>query len=63
MSNLSTCVFQLAYFIFNAKLEISTCEIFLMLAFVAYLDKSTLTLISPPNASYGFGKNWFIFIR
>ena len=30
-SNLSTSVFNLAKFVFNAKLEVSTCEIFLML--------------------------------
>ena len=35
MSNLSTSVFKLAKFIFNAKLEVSTCEIFFMSAFVA----------------------------
>ena len=35
ISNLSTSVFKLAKFVFNAKLEVSTCEIFLMSAFVA----------------------------
>ena len=35
MSNLSTSVFKLAKFVFNAKLEVSTCEIFLISAFVA----------------------------
>ena len=35
MSNLSTSVFKLAKFEFNAKLEVSTCEMFLMSAFVA----------------------------
>ena len=35
MSNLSTSVFRLAKFIFNAKLEVSTCEIFLISDFVA----------------------------
>ena len=34
ISNLSTSVFKLAKFVFNAKLEVSTCEIFLMSAFV-----------------------------
>ena len=47
MSNLSTSVFKLAKVVFNAKLEVSTCEIFLI---------STLTSISPLNASYGSGK-------
>ena len=35
MSNLSTSVFKLAKFDFSAKLEVSTCEIFLISAFVA----------------------------
>ena len=34
-SNLSTSVFKLAKFVFNAKLEVSTCEILLIFAFVA----------------------------
>ena len=35
ISNLLTSVFKLAKFVFNAKLEVSTCEIFLISAFVA----------------------------
>ena len=35
ISNLSTSVFKLTKFVFNAKLEVSTCEIFLISAFVA----------------------------
>ena len=35
ISNLSTSVFKLAKFVFNAKLEVSTCEIFVMSASVA----------------------------
>ena len=35
MSNLSISVFRLAKFFFNAKLEASTCEIFLISVFVA----------------------------
>ena len=35
ISNLSTSVFKLAKFAFNAKLEVSTCEIVLISAFVA----------------------------
>ena len=35
MSNLSTLVFKVAKFVFNAKLEVSTCEIFIISAFVA----------------------------
>ena len=35
ISNLSTSVFKLAKFDFRAKCEASTCEIFLMFAFVA----------------------------
>ena len=34
MSNLSTSVFELAKFVFNAKLEVSTCEISLISAFL-----------------------------
>ena len=35
ISNLSTSIFKLAKFVFNAKLEVSTCEIFLISVFVA----------------------------
>ena len=35
MSNLSNSVFKLAKFVFNAKLDVSVCEIFLISAFVA----------------------------
>ena len=35
ISNLSTSAFKLTKFVFNAKLELSTCEIFLISAFVA----------------------------
>ena len=49
ISNLSTSVLKLAKFVFNAKLEVSTCEMFLMSAFIGYFERSTLTLISPPN--------------
>ena len=35
ISNLSTSVFKLAKIIFNAKLDLSTCEIFLISVFVA----------------------------
>ena len=35
MSNLSTSVFKPAKFVFKAKLEVSTCETFLMSVFVA----------------------------
>ena len=35
MSNLSTSVFKVAKFVFNAKLEVSTCETFIISAFVA----------------------------
>ena len=34
MSKLSTSVFKLAKFVFNTKLEVSTCEIFLISVFV-----------------------------
>ena len=35
MSNLSTSVFKLDKLVFNAKLEVSTCEIFSIFVFVA----------------------------
>ena len=35
MSNLSASVFKLVKFVFSAKLEVSTCEIFLISVFVA----------------------------
>ena len=35
ISNLSTSAFKLAKFVFNAKLEVSACEIFLISVFVA----------------------------
>ena len=56
MSNLPTSVFRLAKFDINAKLEVSTCEIFFISAFVTQLDKSTLTLIFAPNFLNGLGK-------
>ena len=37
ISNLSTSVFKLAKFVFNTKLEVSTCEMFLTSAFVDQL--------------------------
>ena len=57
MSNLSTSVFKLATFVVNAKLEVSTCEIFLISVYVALLDKSILTLILSPKCELnGLGK-------
>ena len=50
-SNLSTSVFKLAKFDFNAKLEVSTCEMFLMSAFVAKFERSTLTLMFLSNGN------------
>ena len=35
ISNLSTSVFKLDKLVFNAKIEVSTCEIFLISVFVA----------------------------
>ena len=60
ISNWSASVFKLSKFAFNAKLEVSACEIFLISAFVASFERSTLTLISPPNGSYGLGKYWIV---
>ena len=61
ISNLSTSVFKLAKFDFSAKLLTSTCHTFLKLVFVASLDKSTLTLMSPPKGSEGVGRYWLIY--
>ena len=47
ISNLSTSVFKIAKFVFNAKLEVSACEISLISAFVASFERSPITLISP----------------
>ena len=63
MSNLSISAFKLAKFVFDAKHDVSTCEIFLMSAFVAEFERSTLTLISPPNASIWFRKILTHFIQ
>ena len=35
MSNLSTSIFKQAKIVFSTKLEVSTCEIFLVSGFVA----------------------------
>ena len=56
ISSLSTLVFKLAQFDFSAKLLTSTCVIFFRSVFIALLDKSTLTLMSPSEGSYGLGK-------
>ena len=45
MCDLSTSVFRLAKFVFSAKFEVSICVI----VFVAWLERSTLTLIFPPK--------------
>ena len=50
-SILSTSVFELAKFYFSAKLLTSTCDTFFKSVFVAQLDKSTVTLMSPPKGS------------
>ena len=62
MSNLSTSVFRLFKFVFNEKLEVSTCEMFLMSDFVAWFESSSLAIIFLPNGLYGFGKTWLFFI-
>ena len=46
MSNVSSLVFKLAKFVFNAKTEVSTCEMFLISVSVAEFERSTLTLMS-----------------
>ena len=55
MSNLSTSIFKLIKSDFAASLNVSVLVAFFKSVFVAKLDKSTLTLISPPNGSYGLG--------
>ena len=55
MSNLSTSVFRLAKLALSAKLEVSTCEIFLISVFVASLLRSILTFI-PKCELYGLEK-------
>ena len=44
-------VFKLVKFDFSAKLLTSSCDTFFKSVFVAQLDKSTLTLMSPPKGS------------
>ena len=39
ISNLSTSVFRLPKLVFDAKLEVPMCEIFLISVFVTYLDQ------------------------
>ena len=63
MSNLSNSVFGLAKFVFSAKLEVSTCVTFLRSVFVAYFERSTLTLMFPLKLPNGLGNNWLVFIR
>ena len=51
ISSLPTSVFKLVKFDFSAKLPTSSCDTFFKSVFVAQLDKSTLTLMSPPKGS------------
>ena len=53
MSNLSTSVFELARFTFDAKLLMSTCVTFLKSVFVAELLRSNSTLMVCPELLYG----------
>ena len=55
MSNLSASTFGLIKSDFAASLNVSVLVAFFKSVFVAKLDKSTLTLIYPPNGSYGLG--------
>ena len=56
ISNLSTSAFKLTRSDFAANLDVSIPVTFLESDFVAQLDKSTLTLTSPPNGSYSLSK-------
>ena len=62
MSNLSTSVFRLAKFAFNAKLEVSKCVTFFRSVFAAQFERSTVTLIFPTKPLNGLGKYLLIFI-
>ena len=63
ISNLSRWDFKLAKSAFLAKDDVSTPVVFFKSAFIAYLDKFTLTLMSPANGSNGLRKYWLIFIQ
>ena len=56
MSNLSTSAFKLTKPDFASSLDVSIPLTFFKSVFVGYLDKSTLTLMSPAKVSYGLGK-------
>ena len=62
ISNLPILAFRLAKSLFSAKDDGLTLVGFFKFAFVAWLDKSALTLMSPPNDSCRLGKYWFVFI-
>ena len=62
MSNLSTSVFKLAKFAFNAKLEVSKCVTFFRSVLAAQFERSTVTLIFPTKPLNGLGKYLLIFI-
>ena len=50
---LSTSVFNLAKFDSTTRLDVSISVDFFKSVFVGQLNKSTLTLVSPPKGSYG----------
>ena len=58
MSNLSTSAFKLARFVFNAKLELSTSEIFLIIYFLNIFFFCCIT--SKINFNFNTFTEWFI---
>ena len=56
ISNSFTSAFKLAKSDFAASLDVSIPVAYFKPAFDAYLDQSTLKLMSPPDGSYGLGK-------
>ena len=60
ITNLSISAFRLDRSDFTTNLDVSIPIAFFKSAFVAELGISTLTLISPPNGSYGLGKPYLL---
>ena len=60
-SILSTSAFKFDKFDLNANLDVSVPVAFFKSAFVAWFNKSILTLMSPPKGSCGLVKYWIDF--
>ena len=65
ISNLSISAFKQARSHFSANLDVSVLVAFLKSVFLALLDKSNITLMSPPKGSYDLEKIFYItsFLR